>query len=180
MITTVKPKGEAKIALEGEIIEDKTTIKDLALKYNTTEKTISNYKKRLLKDIEERRNRTKVKVRESTLNTQTERKNDLQVIEKAVLDPIVKKVNDGKKLTSREMADLLSALNARTKIMDGYDKCHKLELHYHEGDNINIKIIQQTKEETAREIFKGPLKCPHCGKDVVEDLLRQHVRELEE
>ena len=49
-----------------------------------------------------------------------------------------------------------------------------------DNSKTDINIIQQTKEETAREIFKGPLKCPHCGKDVVEDLLRQHVRELEE
>jgi len=114
--------------LKADIIAGDSTITKMAQDYGVTRKAVRDYKKQLEEQATAMEKRTDAELSTTILDTQAVRKDDLDIIRRAVLDPAVKRLNEGKPLTEADVAVLLRALTTRAKILDGYDNSHKLHL----------------------------------------------------
>ena len=161
-----------KAKLEAELIAGKRGTMQLAGDYDIQPSTVIRHRKRLEAEGRELDERIEKKGQVTTIDTQAERKDDLHILKKALLDPIIDKVNKGEMLATKEVGILLQALNTRTKILDGYDKSHKLQLNYFDMRDQSTNI--DARGTVARELFDDPDLCEECRLR----LLAKHAKDV--
>ena len=161
-----------RLRLEADILAGKMTQAEMAAKYNIQPRGVGKHETRLEDERRELEETNNMKAQGSALDTQAVRKDDLNIVKKAVLDPVLKKVNDGSTLDTKDVAILLQALNTRTKILDGYDKSHKLQLNYFDMRDQSTNI--DARGTVARELFDDPDLCDECRLR----LLAKHAKDV--
>ena len=161
-----------RLRLEADILAGKMTQAEMAAKYNIQPRGVGKHETRLEDERRELEETNNMKAQGSALDTQAVRKDDLNIVKKAVLDPVLKKVNDGSTLDTKDVAILLQALNTRTKILDGYDKSHKLQLNYFDMRDQSTNI--DARGTVARELFDDPDLCGECRLR----LLAKHAKDV--
>jgi len=166
--------------METDVIAGRMTGPELQEMYGVSDVTVKAYRRRLRVESKAIEERTTRKLTETSLDTQAERKADLDILQKAVLDPVLKKIHGNLPLGAGDIAILLKALQTRTKILDGHDNSHKLQISYFDNRDQSVNVVEvraEVQAETAGRIFGGPLLCPECGADVSGPLLARHTKE---
>ena len=145
------------------------------LSFKTSQVTVDNYKKKLTGELAElMQYQNGEKARELTETLKLNLEQDMEELRTVGMDHIRKAIKD------KDEDEILIWFREAIRSTDSrakYLRAFEIKI---DQSTTNVTIEQRVRDETAREIFRGPLKCPHCGRDVIEDLLRQHVRELEE